>query len=152
MFLTLVYVCVVLWCLQLLDCTPLPAPLTLRTTPPHTAGMLSPRGAAAPAHLNMPADSHRRQQQQQQQPVTSSAPSQQQQAPQQQPQQHRRPRVGDARPAINITAVYPSVMPSMTNLPGSPTVQQREQQQQQWANTPGGMPGKGLVRAPCTRI
>lgn len=125
-------------CLQLPDCTPLPPPLTLRTAPPPTV-MASPRGAVAPARLDLAAEAQRRQQQSYSHSHAHSAP-QQQHAP-------RRPRVGEARPPINITAVYSTVLPA---LPGSPSAMQREQaqQQQHWANVPGGMPGKGLVRGP----
>ena len=143
-------VLLLLWscrCLQLPDCTPLPPPLALRTAP-QPATMPSPRGAAAPAQLDLAAEIQRKQQQQ----LTGNSPQQTQACQQQQqPQQQRRARVGEARPPITITAVYPNVMPGMPN-PNSPTAQQRAQQQQAWANTPGGMPGKGLVRAPCTRI
>jgi hypothetical protein len=126
--------------LQLPDCTPLPPPLVLRTVPPPTV-LASPRRAAAPARLDLAAEAQRRQQQSH---SHVHAALQQQQA-------QRRPRVGEARPPINITAVYPTVLPA---LPGSPSAMQREQaaQQQHWANVPGGMPGKGLVRGPCTRI
>jgi hypothetical protein len=141
------HLCTVLLCifcllLQLPDCTPLPPPLTLRTVPPPTV-MASPRGAVAPARLDLAAEAQRRQQQSHSHSHAHAAPQQQ--------QAQRRPRVGEARPPIHITAVYPTVLPA---LPRSPSAMQREQaqQQQHWANVPGGMPGKGLVRGPGTRI
>lgn len=131
---------------QLPQCTPLPPPLTLRTVPP-AAVLASPRGAAAPARLGDAAADGQRRQHHGSSAAQTAAPQQQSH----QQQQQRRPRVGEGRPAISITAVYPTVTPA---LPGSPSALQREQQQQQqqWAAVPGGMPGKGLVRGPCTRI
>jgi hypothetical protein len=105
--------------------------------------MASPRGAAAPARLDLAAEVQRKQQQQHGSSAATGGSQHQPTSPQ------RRPRVADGRPTITIAAVYPAVMPAM---PGSPSALQREQQQQQWAQAPGGMPGKGLVRAPCTRI
>lgn len=139
---------VIAW-LQLPDCTPLPAPLALRTVAP--AVVPSPQRAAGPATLDMSPSGAQRSWQQQQQ---GQMQQQQQQLQLLHQQHHRRPRVGEAppRPAINITAVYPSITPTIAPQPGSPSALQRQQEPQQWATTQQGMPGKGLVRAPCTRI
>jgi hypothetical protein len=108
-----------------------------------------------PARLDLAAEVQRKQQQHHHHGVrmpsqNTHQPASQQQQQQQQQQQHRRPRVGESRPAISVP-VYPAVVPAM---PGSPSAMQREQQQQQqhWSNIPGGQPGKGLVRGPGGRV